>query len=216
VKSKFLEVTNKANWAKLQLLQWEPSDLARPSLVQKGKVLLNAVQVRRGDAADPLTAVFVRDLQTQEGCEFYPSPEADCKTQLDMHRVWVCPLFYPFVSWLFANYQGDVTSLPDLVELADSKKQEYQGYRRPGEEMEPITQIRKKLLAALRAAERVPLDVVDFLFAALEPEERALFAAYRQSLDSVENGRWVGSLVVESGRYVATPLPGGLALVVPG
>jgi hypothetical protein len=93
---------------------------------------------------------MVFDLQTGEGALFLPggSPSAD----LTKHRVWVCPLFEPFLEWLYEHvgaFPRDLRSdsvgrlvspawfegLPSLVELPDAPAS-MQGYRRPGPEEE--------------------------------------------------------------------------------
>jgi hypothetical protein len=84
--------------------------------------------------------VLVIDLQTGEGAMFLPggSPRAD----LDKHRVWVCPMFEPFLGWLYdhiAREEGPDSewfdALPDLVEIPDAPAS-MQGYRREGRECE--------------------------------------------------------------------------------
>lgn len=92
--------------------------------------------------------VFVMDLQTGEGAMFSPggSPSAD----LTKHQVWVCPMFEPFLGWLYEHIaKGDVAKavkgeaawgvnvkswfdgLPEIVELPDAPCEMY-GFRRPG------------------------------------------------------------------------------------
>jgi hypothetical protein len=71
--------------------------------------------------------VLVLDLQTCEGAVFTPGglPAAD----LEKHKVWVCPLFEPFLCWLYGYLRecGSIDALPGVVELPDAH-----GYRRPG------------------------------------------------------------------------------------
>jgi hypothetical protein len=45
---------------------------------------------------------------------------------------WVCPLFEPFLEWL---YQQDLTRIEELPSHVDLPEAEFQlhGYRRPGE-----------------------------------------------------------------------------------
>lgn len=216
VKTKFIEVDDKANWAKLHLSQWEPSDLERKSKVREDTPLLVAVEGQRRESKDPLKAVFIRDLQTEEGATLYPQKGIDPKPQLDAHRVWCCPLFLPFCYWLFHNYDGDVTRLPDLVELPDNDVPLLQGYRRPGEDMFPLANIRDKMVAALREAKKLPEGVVEmaiFQKAAVTSEEWHLFCVWRDAQEKQDYNRWLGSMMAESGRYGAIPVPGQVMLV---
>lgn len=210
MKVKFIECEDKLNWGKFQLLQWEPSDMQRQSKVREGTPLLMAVEGQRVAGNDPLKAVFVRDLQTEEGATLHPAKEVDPKPQLDRHRVWVCPLFLPFARWLFANWEGDVATLPDIVELS-GEVLHLQGYRRPGEEMFPLAVIRDKMVAALKAAPKLPdgpVELAIFQKAAVTPEEWTYFCVWRDGQEKLDYNRWLGSLMTESGRFVALPIPG--------
>lgn len=84
--------------------------------------------------------VMVVDLQTGEGAIFKLGglPSAD----LDKHRVWVCPMFEPFLTWLY-DYQrkhvetqadgaraGWFEAMPALVEL--DAEPAIRGHRRQG------------------------------------------------------------------------------------
>ena len=55
------------------------------------------------------------------------------KADLDQHRVWVCPMFEPFLAWLyeFADASDWFDRLPELVELPNAPAS-MQGYRREG------------------------------------------------------------------------------------
>lgn len=74
--------------------------------------------------------VLVLDLQTGEGSIFLPGGSASA--DLDKHKVWVCPMFEPFLEWLYGQDLSDLLKLPDLVELPDAPEAMY-GYRRAGE-----------------------------------------------------------------------------------
>lgn len=75
--------------------------------------------------------VLVIDLQTGEGAIFKPGgyPKAD----LEKHKIWVCPLFEPFLDWLYGQDLGDLTKLPSLIKFhLDEAPFAMRGYRRPG------------------------------------------------------------------------------------
>src|SRR5262245_33652018 len=97
MESRFIEVTNGPNnWGKFLLLRFTADDWAYVSKVP--------------DYPDPLLrsigwgpgAVWVLDLQTREGAAFSPHGVAsiDLNTK---HQVWVCPMFEPFLVWLYAR-----------------------------------------------------------------------------------------------------------------
>lgn len=103
---------------------------------------------------------LVLDLATGEGALFLPGgiPKAD----LEKHRVWVCPMFEPFLGWLYEHVakvgeerppspsigfvgtlpewpdtgsRGWFAALPPLVELPHAPQSQY-GYRRSGQVVE--------------------------------------------------------------------------------
>ena len=79
--------------------------------------------------------LWVLDLQTGEGAFFRPGGLASA--DLEKHAVWVCPLFGPFLGWLYDRYREnprlDIDDLPDVAELPDAPFA-LSGYRRPGPE----------------------------------------------------------------------------------
>lgn len=80
----------------------------------------------RGWSKDNL---LVLDLQTGEGAVFKPKGYA--KGDLDKHALWVCPLFEPFLGWLYEQNLTDIEKLPALVKIKNPESALY-GYRRPG------------------------------------------------------------------------------------
>lgn len=80
--------------------------------------------------------LWVLDLQTGEGAYFGPGGSATA--DLDKHRIWVCPLYGPFLEWLYARHEEsggrlDLDGLPEVVELPGAEFA-ISGYRRPGPE----------------------------------------------------------------------------------
>lgn len=59
--------------------------------------------------------VVVLDLQTGEGARFKPGGLASA--DLNKHKIWVCPLFEPFLAWLYRQDLRDLTALPPNVML---------------------------------------------------------------------------------------------------
>jgi hypothetical protein len=72
--------------------------------------------------------LWVLDLVTGEGACFLPGGLA--AADLEKHRIWVCPLFEPFLVWLYEQDLADLDELPEVVEV-DAPLQ-LRGYRRPG------------------------------------------------------------------------------------
>lgn len=73
--------------------------------------------------------LHVLDLQTGEGAIFRPGGYA--KADLDKHSIWVCPMFEPFLEWLYRQDLSDIEKLPALVNLGDVPTAMY-GHRRNG------------------------------------------------------------------------------------
>jgi hypothetical protein len=76
------------------------------------------------------------------GAVFKPGGYA--KGDLDKHAVWVCPLFEPFLGWLYAQDSADIEKLPALVKIKSPVSALY-GYRRPGpgEQKKPAAPARR-------------------------------------------------------------------------
>lgn len=78
--------------------------------------------------------LWVLDLQTGEGAFFRPGGSAQADLD-EKHRIWVCPLFGPFLEWLYDRFREnpelDIDELPDVVELPGAPFA-FAGYRRPG------------------------------------------------------------------------------------
>lgn len=117
----FIEVTNKQqNWGKFLIIrldhEWEyPSAFT-------GNSLLGEVGWRKDN-------IIVFDLQTGEGARFVPSgiPKFD----LEKHKIWVCPMYEPFLVWLYQQDLSDFSKLPTSLNLPDAPFS-LTGYRRKG------------------------------------------------------------------------------------
>jgi hypothetical protein len=123
VRTQIIEVTNgPRNWGKFLVGQFD-DEWTHPSAIGGRDSLL----AERGWTHEH---VLVLDLQTGEGALFRLGGYA--KADLDKHRVWVCPMFEPFLEWLYANWRPN-EELPPVVDLPDAEFQ-WAGYRRPGPE----------------------------------------------------------------------------------
>jgi hypothetical protein len=128
MKTKFIEATNgPQNWGKFMIGRFEREEWYRPSAVAPSDrwPLMQTV----GWRPDHL---LVLDLQTGEGAIFGPYGLAHA--DLEKHRIWVCPLFEPFLTWLYQQDLADLDRLPAHIDLPDAEFA-MQGYRRPGPEV---------------------------------------------------------------------------------
>jgi hypothetical protein len=119
------DINGMSNWGKFMLCGSDPSEQVYKSALLIGKPLLWACGV------DP-NSYWVLDLQTGEGARFTPPGRA--KYDLDKHKVWVCPMFGPFLDWLYENRinsPADFDRVPPLVNLPDAQFA-MAGYRREG------------------------------------------------------------------------------------
>lgn len=101
--------------------------------------------------------LWVMDLQTGEG--IYTRPGGSAHADLAKHNVWVCPLFEPFLEWLYKQDTTDINSLRSVIELPEAEFA-MSGHRREGLHLvrsQDLTEDEKKaaspaLLAELDAA----------------------------------------------------------------
>lgn len=128
MQTRIIEATNgPQNWGKFMLGRFE-DEWQRKSAVITGSSwpLLRTI-------GWSLDALLVLDLQTGEGAIFVPGPTRYVPADLEKHRIWVCPLFEPFLAWLYKQDLSDLGRLPDHIDLPDAAFA-LQGYRRAGPE----------------------------------------------------------------------------------
>lgn len=127
MKTKFVEVTNgPRNHGKFMVAEFDESDWKYRSVVDPAALPLLSSVCGWGRGM-----LWVLDLQTGEGAIFRHGGYAHA--DLDKHAVWVCPMFEPFLEWLYEQDVSDLDALPDHVDLPDAEFHMY-GYRRPGPE----------------------------------------------------------------------------------
>jgi hypothetical protein len=120
MKTVFVEATNKEmNWGKFMLAKFDEDEWARRSAIDSGSLVAG-----RGWSSDH---ILVLDLQTGEGAFFKPGGYAHA--DLEKHKIWVCPLFEPFLEWLYTL--PDPMSAPRSIDLPNAPF-DFRGYRRPG------------------------------------------------------------------------------------
>lgn len=118
------EATNGANWGKFAVGRPGDEWKWRSQISDSGGPLLRELGWDHG-------TIWVWDLQTGEGAMFRPGGYA--RADLNKHAIWVCPMFEPFLTWLYQQDLSDLEALPQLVELPDAPF-EFHGYRRQGGE----------------------------------------------------------------------------------
>jgi len=141
MKTQIVEVTNGPNnWGKFLVGQFNGEEYARKSVVDEGADLSarSLVSVLGWSSSHFL----LLDLQTGEGAIFRKGGYA--AADLDKHRVWVCPMFQPFLEWLYAR--ADLVDLPAHVDLPDAPFAMY-GYRRPGPNLNVVAEARRMVAA---------------------------------------------------------------------
>jgi hypothetical protein len=121
----FIEVTNGKNWGKFFVGRFDSAER-----MYRSKLGITPLLRSIGWGNDD---IIVFDLQTCEGAGFTPWKGGIASADLNKHRVWVCPMFEPFLQWLYRQDLADLTKLPPLVELSDAEFQMY-GYRREGKQ----------------------------------------------------------------------------------
>ena len=121
---KIIEATNHPNginWGKFLVARFDQNEWTKRSDISKTPLLRSL-----GWSEEHL---WVLDLQTGEGALFWPGGSAH--HDLNKHQIWVCPLFEPFLTWLYQQDLTDLNKLPDIVVLRDAPSA-LAGYRRPG------------------------------------------------------------------------------------
>jgi hypothetical protein len=108
------------NWGKFLIGQFDEDEWGDWSMVSNTPLLKTC----GWSPAD----LLVLDLQTGEGAIF--SPGGYAKADLDKHKIWVCPMFEPFLTWLYTQDLADLDTLPTIVRL--DAPSDITGYRRGG------------------------------------------------------------------------------------
>lgn len=133
MKLHLFEATNGVNWGKFAVgrLEFE-GVLWRSEIDDARRSLLPSLGW--GDEH-----VWVLDLQTGEGAFFAHGGYA--RGDLQKHKIWVCPMFEPFLTWLYKQSLDALYELPQVVELTpDQAPAALHGYRRRG----PVARPRRR------------------------------------------------------------------------
>lgn len=128
--TKLVEVTQNRetgfNWGKFLLGYFDDDEWAHPSDMP-GPFVVSLI----GSQGWGHEHILVLDLATGEGAMFRPGGVA--RADLDKHKIWCCPMFEPFLEYLyeFTRAGNDAFDVPAVVELPNAQPA-MQGYRRGG------------------------------------------------------------------------------------
>lgn len=126
MKTKIIEATNgPLNWGKFMVCQFDQEEWDRRPQAPGCESLRPLLREIGWDN----NFIWVLDLQTGEGALFRRGGSAT--VDLNKHQIWVCPLYEPFLTWLYKNFK-DLDSLPEHVDMPDAEFA-LSGYRRPGQ-----------------------------------------------------------------------------------
>ena len=137
MKTRIIEATNAEggggiNWGKFMVAQYDTNDWLTRSTVDAGRAL-NSILAGRGWTQKH---AWVLDLQTGEGACFLLGGSAEHDLN-EKHRIWVCPLYLPFLRWLYKQSKTTdphwLDKLPAVVRFTeDEAPSALAGYRRGG------------------------------------------------------------------------------------
>lgn len=186
MQTKIVEATNGFNWGKFMVGRFDEQEWRYRSLVSdSGMPLLREIGWGPGH-------LWVLDLQTGEGAYFRISPYGIAHSDLNKHKVWVCPMFEPFLQWLYGQDVADLAQLPAVVDLAGAESAIW-GYRRPGEETQPFDPASLPEDIARAAAEQVEIgrfaSVEDVLRAGIAAVQAGAPAAASRAVTPISRGR---------------------------
>lgn len=119
------------NWGKFMVGRFTPEEWFRESVVL-GEVDFGTLGVRKRSLLRTcgwtMDHFLVVDLETGKGALFNPTAGV-ARIDLDKRRVWVCPMFEPFLTWLYTQDLSNLSKLPNRILLPDAEFQ-FSGYRR--------------------------------------------------------------------------------------
>jgi len=182
--TKIIEATNEEqNWGKFCLGRFSKDEWEVLSQVDHRSVL--------GGRGWSRGCLLVLDLQTGEGCVFEPHGLASA--DLNKHRIWVCPLFEPFLNWLYKQKTetlNDFESLPAMVNFTLEEAQfEFRGHRRPGPDLTDVA------VNAHGMGQRDVLDRLKKWGQWVRKQNRPFAVDPHLLLSKIESGDWAKDLI---------------------
>lgn len=130
MRTKFIEVTGLSptgqpfNWGKFMVGAFDGDEWQRRSSVAEEPLLRG-----RGWTYGH---ILVLDIQTGEGAVFKHGGLASYDLN-NKHQIWVCPMYEPFLTWLYKQNIDDLDALPSHITLTHEEAPgSLAGYRRNG------------------------------------------------------------------------------------
>jgi hypothetical protein len=122
METKFIEVVEATNfnWGKFMLGRFTNEEWALRSSLDGGPLIQ-----QRGWSPEH---ILVLDIQTGEGAVFMPGGLVRHDLN-ERHQIWVCPMYEPFMEWLYKQDLADLSKLPSIINLGIVPTA-MQGYRR--------------------------------------------------------------------------------------
>jgi hypothetical protein len=100
-----------ANWGRFMVGRFDAEWARTSALAEGSRALLAHCGMSYRD-------ILVVDLVTGEGAIF--SPGGSAHADLRKRKIRVCPMFEPFLAWLYEQDLAHMDRLPQLVELPDA------------------------------------------------------------------------------------------------
>lgn len=121
MKTRIIEATNGFNWGKFLIGRFDEE------FDHRSAVDPTLAPMHRWDRNN----LLVLDLATGEGAIFRPGGSVDYDLN-QKHQIWVCPMYEPFLRWLYAQpHPFDLDALPARVDVDPERKlSALHGYRR--------------------------------------------------------------------------------------
>jgi hypothetical protein len=119
METRFVEAGNGFNWGKFLVARFDSEEWSRRTTFPG----TDDLRMLQGRGWDYQRHWFVMDLQTGEGAMFPldGSPDYDLK---EKHAIWTCPMFLPFLRWLYDWYaegHRDLAQLPPYVTFTEDE-----------------------------------------------------------------------------------------------
>lgn len=138
--TKIVELSNGFNWGKFLVCRFDDTEWRRRSRIPEDDPIAVPVPLLSRCGWDE-RHLGVFDLATGEGAFFRPGGSA--RHDLEKHQVWVCPMFEPFLAWLYRHPEGwtNFERLPEVVMLTDAEtrgQSAIYGHRRKGPVFERV------------------------------------------------------------------------------
>lgn len=170
------------NWGKFAVGRLTPAEWDTRSAIEgpdQGKRLFRVI-------GNDSNEHWVLDLQTGEGAFFRLGGVAS--SDLRKHKIWVCPMFEPFLNWLNHQDHSDLAALHERHRVVNLPEAVFDGggYRRPGGSLNYLTASGYDRVEVARWVDDTRWEATAFFDGGQEePDVRALGATPEEALDAL-------------------------------